>query len=304
MHRSRWWSVVVVFLLMGSLGSAFVLTDGAAAQQTTQSDDWGTNALVIKYVGESNSDSSYTVAFTGDVHSVDTEPEDSVYKNRGARGEVSPSDRTDTIRYSGDIKRIRSQGDRETIRFYVNGKEINENNYQGENISTQTTSAPAEPSNSNHTLVIQSEGDKRGEYNAAFSSEPTLKQTEDSDSRTGTSVNGNVGGLPWQNNSADKKDVIQFRGQVLDFEASDNITVKLDGERVDPASLSQTPQPTTSAQGAPTSSPTPSAETSPSTIQSPQAATDSDGFPLIEVLAGVVAGMAIVVVGGVILKKW
>ncbi len=255
MHRSRWWSVVVVSLLLGSLGSTFVLTDGAAAQQTTQSDDWGTNALVIKYVGESNStnndSSSYTVDFTGKVHMVDNEYEDSVYKNYSAMGEVSPSDRTDSIRYSGDIKRIRSQGDRETIRLYVNGKEINENNYQGENISTQTASTPtAEPSNLNHTLVIQPKGDKPGEYNAAFSSEPTLKQTEDSDSRTGTTVNGNVGGLPWQKNSTDEKDVIQFRGQVLDFETSGNITVKLDGKRVDPASLSQTPQTSPPSQGA------------------------------------------------------
>ncbi len=119
MHRSRWWSVVVVFLLLGSFGSTFVLTDVAATPQTTQSEDWGTNALVIKYVGESASDPfSYTVGFTGKVHMIDNEYEDSVYKNYSATGEVSSSDRTDTIRYSGDIKRIVGNVGEAPVRFY------------------------------------------------------------------------------------------------------------------------------------------------------------------------------------------
>ncbi|WP_330633627.1 hypothetical protein [Halocatena halophila] len=295
--------MVVVILLMGSLGSTFFLS-GASAQQTPQSDDWGTNALVIKYVGESNSDSaSYVVDFTGEVHSVDTEPEDGVYKNRSVMGEVSPSDSTDTIRYSGDIKRIKTAGDKETIRLYVNSKEINENNYQPD---PQTTSTPIATEPPNHTLVIQPKGDKRGSYNAVFSSQPTLKQTEDSDTRKGTKVNGNVGGLPWQKDSTDKKDVIQFRGQVQDFETSGNITVKLDGTRVDPTSLSQSPQPTASppSQEESTHSPTSTVELSPSTIQSTQGtAADSGGFPLFEVLAGVVAGVVVVMIGGFLLQK-
>lgn len=102
-----------------------------------------------------------------------------------------------------------------------------------------------------HTLVIEQTGNNSVGYSVSVSGKITAVDNETSDSITGQTASGRVGGLPWKNTSTDTEDEIRFTGHIRDFEHDGgNIRLILDGKQVDPSSLHNTPQ------GSPTLTPT------------------------------------------------
>jgi hypothetical protein len=106
-----------------------------------------------------------------------------------------------------------------------------------------------------HTLVIiHVSGSPSWSITASGSIQLDTNTTENTDSIGGKTADGSVGGLPWENTS-DPRDVIYYTGEVLQFDlgGTGDARVILDGERVNPQSLKNTPTPT------PTQTPSPTA---------------------------------------------
>lgn len=116
--------------------------------------------------------------------------------------------------------------------------------------STQTTQQT-------HTLVIMSNG-QSGSYTLSVSGQLTVNTSEPVDSVQGQSMSGRVGEIPWDNTFTDKKDTIHFTGRITDYQAQDGLRLRIDGKRVSPKQLRQTPKPT------PTRTPTSSSTVTPS----------------------------------------
>lgn len=113
-----------------------------------------------------------------------------------------------------------------------------------------------------HTLVITHvSGSPSWSMTASGSIQLETQTTEDADSIRGKTASGSVGGLPWEDNASDPKDVIYYTGEILQFDlgGTGQARVTLDGKRVTPQSLKNTPTPT------PPSTPTPTRTVSPPT---------------------------------------
>lgn len=141
-------------------------------------------------------------------------------------------------------------------------------------LASGTAAVHATPqSGATHTLVIEQTGNNSVGYSVSVSEEITAIDNETSDSITGQTASGRVGGLPWKDTSSDNKDEIRFTGQIRDFEHDGgDIRLVLDGKQVDPSSLHNTPQesptPTTDSSPSPTSPEKSPTHTPPSTLTS------------------------------------
>lgn len=315
MRDARSWPVVlaVVLVVMGGLAPFVVVGVGTAtAQQATEE----THELRIEFISQTKSDpSEYSLSVSGQIKSMESERGDLITSPGAAVGEVGPADEDDVIIYTGKLLDLGIQGGKDTIKLYINGTEVNEKDYQYTNTPSSESPTTTTTSDKSHTLVIKPKGNTTGQYSGSFSSTPTLKNSEQADSITGTSVNGNVGGLPWKPKQTDTKDVIEFRGEIQDFEAS-NVTVKLDGKQVAPGSLSQTPgsdTPTsspTATQGTGTAASPTATDGSPSTstqsLPTPPTVSDQDGggSSFGDILLGLVIGIVVVLIGGLVLQRW
>jgi hypothetical protein len=109
-----------------------------------------------------------------------------------------------------------------------------------------------------HTLVIiHVAGSPSWSIRASGSIQLDKQTTEQTDSIARTAASGSVGGLPWEENASDPKDVIYYTGTLLEFDlgGTGNARVTLDGKRVNPQSLKNTPTPTRTG-SSPTTTPT------------------------------------------------
>jgi hypothetical protein len=137
---------------------------------------------------------------------------------------------------------------------------------QGRNHSTGQNQTHGPNHGQRHTLVITHvSGSASWSITASGSIQLAEKTTEDTDSIGGMTASGSVGGLPWQENVSDPKDIIHFTGDILQFDlgGTGDARVTLDGKRVTPQSLKNTPAHT------PTATPTPSPTTQTSAPQTP-----------------------------------
>jgi hypothetical protein len=139
--------------------------------------------------------------------------------------------------------------------------------------STPTTSPQASPTNQSpsHTLVIIQQNGSVG-YTVTVSGTLSLQHRESGDSIAGQTATGQVGGFPWQETSNDSRDVIHFTGELQDFEYNaGQLRVMLDGKRIDPGSLRNTPAHTPTPMQTPTqtASPTQTSRTTPASSPSP-----------------------------------
>jgi hypothetical protein len=138
-----------------------------------------------------------------------------------------------------------------------------------------------------HTLVIiHVSGSPSWSITASGSIQLDTTTTENTDSIGGKTADGSVGGLPWEDNASDPRDVIYYTGELLQFDLGGTGTARitLDGKRVNPQSLKNTPTPTATPTPSPTVTATPTTRqstatqtpalntpmTSPSTPSSPQ----------------------------------
>lgn len=132
--------------------------------------------------------------------------------------------------------------------------------------SAQTTASNSTATNQSHTLeIIHINGSVNYAVTVSGTASYAQTHTEDTDNIAANTASGDVGGLPWETNSSDSKDVIRFTGEIYDFDINDKngkIQVTLDGKSIDPTSFRTTPAPT-----APSISPT--VETATVTSQSP-----------------------------------
>lgn len=143
--------------------------------------------------------------------------------------------------------------------------------------------------NQSHTLeIIHVNGSVSYQLTSSGKISFAQAHAEDTDNIAGNTASGDVGGLPWEANSNDSKDVIRFTGDVLDLELNDRngkVRVKLDGKRVNPDSLQNTPTPSSTPSATETT--TPPATDSPASTLSPtstsptgstSSASDDGGF--------------------------
>jgi hypothetical protein len=110
-------------------------------------------------------------------------------------------------------------------------------------ITIPTAAAQGQKQSQQHKIVIiHVSGSPSWSITASGSIQLDPKTTENTDSISGKTADGSVGGLPWENTS-DPRDVIYYTGEVLQFDlgGTGNARVKLDGKRVDPKSLKNTP---------------------------------------------------------------
>jgi cell division septation protein DedD len=117
-----------------------------------------------------------------------------------------------------------------------------------------------------HTLVISHvSGSPSWSLTASGSIQLDTKTTERTDSVGGTTATGSVGGLPWETNASDPSDVIYYTGELLQFDlgGDGHARVTLDGKRVAPQTLKNTPSPTPSPSPTAISTPAPTARSSP-----------------------------------------
>lgn len=123
-------------------------------------------------------------------------------------------------------------------------------------IMLPTAAAQKQTQSQRHRLVIiHGSGSASWVITASGSVHLDESTTENTDSIGGTTASGSVGGLPWDENATDPKDVIYYTGKLLHFDLGGTGTarVTLDGKRVTPPALKNTPTPT---QTTPTPTPT------------------------------------------------
>lgn len=123
--------------------------------------------------------------------------------------------------------------------------------------------------NQRHTLVIiHGSGTPSWSITVAGSIQLAANATEETDSIGGNMASGSVGGLPWEPNVSDPRDVIYYTGELLQFDlgGTGQARVTLDGKRVTPQSLTNTPTPPQSPPSTPTSTTTSTPTTTPTTL--------------------------------------
>lgn len=137
--------------------------------------------------------------------------------------------------------------------------------------------------NQSHTLeIIHVNGSVSYRVTTSGTISFTPAHAEDTDQIAGQTASGDIGGLPWETNNNDSKDVIQFTGDVLDFEINDRdgkVQVKLDGKRVNPDTLRNTPTSTSPSTSTETETATPSATDSPTSSPPTSTVSSTDSTP-------------------------
>jgi cell division septation protein DedD len=139
---------------------------------------------------------------------------------------------------------------------------------QGRNHRTGQNQTHGANQGQRHTLVITHvSGSSSWSIRASGSIQLDTTTTEDTDGIGGLTASGSVGGLPWQKNVSDPKDIIYFTGDILQFDlgGTGDARVTLDGKHVTPQSLKNTPAHTPTP--TPTATPTPSPTTQTSSPQ-------------------------------------
>lgn len=140
-------------------------------------------------------------------------------------------------------------------------------------VTTIVLGAPAlaTQSEETHTLVIE-QIDGSVSYTVTVSGSITLYSTESGDAVSGDTVTGRVGGYPWSETANDSRDVIQFAGELQNFEYSGGeVRLILDGKEIDPNSLISTPKwtPSPTPTKIPTATKTPTPTTTATQTQTP-----------------------------------
>lgn len=173
-------------------------------------------------------------------------------------------------------------------------------------ITIPTAAAQGQNQSQRHTLVIiHVSGSPSWTVTASGSIRLDKKATESTDSIAGKTADGSVGGLPWEENASDPRDVIYFTGELLQFDlgGTGKAQVKLDGKLINEKSLKNTPVQTTTPSPTVTSTPPPTV--TPTTTVAPTQPTSSStstsggigsGFPFTFVFA-----LAAMVIGAVVL---
>ena len=158
-----------------------------------------------------------------------------------------------------------------------------------------------------HTLVIIGKNESAN-YGVSLSGRFEFRHREPTDAIAGTTITGSVG--PGEDGN-DPKDVIHFSGTLFGIEHNGNISVRLDGKKIDPDTLANTPNPTptTTPNIVPSSSPTTTTASTrttttiiqPTTMQSKDttppsslAANGSGSGALSKLLVGGVIGLVVV----------
>lgn len=212
--------------------------------------------------------------------------------------------------------------------------------YLTESSANQSTSTSKPPTQSQPTSTpkpTQTGGDSHkieiihvnGSVSYRLTSAGTINfvqaHAEKTDQISGQTASGDVGGLPWETNSNDSKDVIRFTGEVYDLELNDKdgkVRVTLDGKPIDPNTLRTTPTPaastarteTPASTATVTSTPSPSPRSPTHTARAPthtpaNEATPTDTgtnlFSLTQIINTVVGLFVLALVGtGVGLYLW
>jgi hypothetical protein len=164
-----------------------------------------------------------------------------------------------------------------------------------------------------HTLVITHvSGSPSWSITASGSVQLDTQTTEATDSIRRTTAHGTVGGFAWDENASDPKDVIYYTGNILQFDlgGTGQARVTLDGKRVTPRSLKNTPTPTptpmaTRTVSSPTTTPTPMPPTTthsstPPTSTQNRTVTDAPGASLFDQLLYSYGGMLVLVALGLV----
>lgn len=115
---------------------------------------------------------------------------------------------------------------------------------QGRNHSTGQNQSQEQNQRHRHTLVITHvSGSPSWLLTASGSIQLDENTTEKTDSIGGKTASGSVGGLAWEENTSDPRDVIYYTGDILQFDlgGTGQARVTLDGKRVTPQSLKNTP---------------------------------------------------------------
>jgi hypothetical protein len=188
---------------------------------------------------------------------------------------------------------------------------------QGRNHSTGQNQSHGSNQGQRHTLVITHvSGSPSWLITASGSIQLDANTTEKTDGIGGKTASGNVGGLAWEENASDPKDVIYFTGELLQFDLGGTGTarVTLDGKRVNPHSLKNTPAHTPTPMPTPTPTPTPTATptSSPTThtpsptptthipTQNGRTGTDAPGASLFDQLIHNYGGVLVLVALGLV----
>lgn len=158
---------------------------------------------------------------------------------------------------------------------------------QSATATAHTTTTPnSSTPQTGHTLVIRQLNGSVG-YTVTVNGSLTVRQGEPSDSIAGQTATGQVGGYPWQTATNDSTDVIHFTGTLQNFEyTGGTLRVLLDGKRIDPDALRNTPThplpPAHTQSPAPTPpQPQPQAPTPNTTAAAPSPAPTTDSSPTV-----------------------
>lgn len=99
----------------------------------------------------------------------------------------------------------------------------------------QTT--PPQNTSDEHTVVIETTGEPV-QYTISTSGSVSGDSGE-SDTVQGQTLNGRVGGVPWDNTTNDTEDTVRYTGYIETFQhRGDDLQLRLDGQQVSPAILS------------------------------------------------------------------
>jgi cell division septation protein DedD len=151
----------------------------------------------------------------------------------------------------------------------------------------QNQSQEQKQSQRHKLVIIPVSGSPSWSITASGSIQLDTKTTENTDSIARRTASGSVGGFAWEDNTSDPRDVVYYTGEVLQFDlgGTGNARVTLDGKRVNPTSLKNTPTPSTPTPTATTPStpiPTDTATVAPTSTVPPTdspSSTSSDGAP-------------------------
>jgi hypothetical protein len=186
---------------------------------------------------------------------------------------------------------------------------------QGPNQRTGQNQSHRQQQRQRHTLVITHvSGSPSWSITASGSIQLDENTTENTDSIGRKTASGSVGGFAWEENASDPRDVIHFTGEILQFDLGGTGTarVTLDGKRVTPQSLKNTPTPPPTPTSTRTvSSPTPTPTTMPPTTTHPptpptstptqnRTVTDAPGTSLFDQLIYRYGGVLVLVALGLV----
>lgn len=103
--------------------------------------------------------------------------------------------------------------------------------------TTVDQTAPPENTSDEHTVVIETT-DEPVQYTISASGSVSGDSGE-SDTVQGQTLNGRVGGVPWDNTTNDTEDTIRYTGYIETFQhRGDDLQLRLDGQQISPAILS------------------------------------------------------------------